>query len=59
MQNISYLIPLTSQLNSVRHVLINNSIDEYIFSNLFYAYFIFDIVSFYMFKNFQDYNKLS
>jgi len=44
MQDISYLIPLTSQLNSVRNVLINNSIDNYIFSNLFFAHTFFSIL---------------
>ena len=44
MQDISYLIPLTSQLNSVRHVLINNSIDEYIFSDLFFIHNFFSIL---------------
>ena len=44
MQNISYLIPLTSQLNSVRHVLINNSLDEYVFSGIFYIHTIFSIL---------------
>ena len=43
MQNISYLIPLTSQLNSTRHVLIHNSLDEYIFSEIFYIHTLFSI----------------
>ena len=41
MQDISYLIPLTSQLNSVRYVLINNSLDEYVFSGIFYMHTLF------------------
>ncbi len=45
MQSISNLIPLTSQLNSVRHVLINNSLDEYMFSNIFFMHIFFSIVS--------------
>lgn len=48
MQDISYLIPLTSQLDSVRHVLINNSMDEYIFSELFYAHTLFSILFLFM-----------
>ena len=53
MQNISNLIPLTSQLNSVRHVLIHNSLDEYVFSGIFFMrMFYFLIVSFHMFKIF-------
>lgn len=44
MQNISYIIPLTSQLNSARHVLITNSMDEYIFSNLFFMHIAFSIL---------------
>lgn len=44
MQDISYLIPLTSQLNSVRHVLINNSTDNYIFSDLFFTHSFFSLL---------------
>ena len=44
MQDISYLIPLTSQLNSVRYVLINNSLDEYVFSGIFYMHTLFSIL---------------
>lgn len=44
MQNISNYIPLTTQLNSARHVLINNSLDEYIFSNLFLVHILVSIV---------------
>ena len=44
LQNISYLIPLTSQLNSTRHLLINDSFNEYIFSNLFLMHIFFSII---------------
>ena len=44
MQNISYLIPMTSQLNSVRHVLINNSVDVYMFSNIFFLHIILSLL---------------
>lgn len=44
MQNISNYIPLTIQLNSVRHVLINNSLDDYIFSYLFFMHILVSIV---------------
>ncbi len=44
MQIISNFIPLTSQLNSARYVLINNSVDEYILSNLFFMHIFFSIV---------------
>lgn len=44
MQDISYLIPLTSQLNSVRYVLINNSLDDYVFSELFYIHISFSML---------------
>ena len=44
MQDVSHLIPLTSQLNSVRHVLINNAFDEYIFSSLFYMHSLFSML---------------
>ena len=44
MQNISFFIPLTSQLNSARHLLINNSLDEYIFSNLFLIHLFFSVI---------------
>jgi len=44
MQSISNLIPLTSQLNSVRHVLINNSLNEYMFSNLFLMHIFFSMM---------------
>ena len=43
MQNISNRIPLTSQLNSARQILINNSFDDYIFSNLFYFHILFSV----------------
>ena len=43
MQNISNYIPLTSQLNSARQLLINNSFDDYIFSNLFYFHILFSV----------------
>tara|TARA_Y100000589_G_C27146269_1_gene626969 strand:+ start:67 stop:891 length:825 start_codon:yes stop_codon:yes gene_type:complete len=43
MQNISNHIPLTSQLNSARQILINNSFDDYIFSNLFYFHILFSV----------------
>ena len=48
MQNISNLIPLTKQLNSIRFVLINNSVDEYLFSYLFFTHFLFSIVLFFI-----------
>lgn len=44
MQNISNYIPLTNQLNSVRQVLINNSLDEYIYSNLFFIHLFSSIL---------------
>lgn len=44
MQDISFLIPLTSQLNSVRHLLVNNSVDEYIFSELFFMHILFSLL---------------
>lgn len=44
MQDISYLIPLTSQLNSVRYVLINNSLDDYLYSGLFYIHISFSML---------------
>ena len=44
MQSISNLIPFTNQLNSARNVLINNSIDDYLFSNLFFLHFFFSIL---------------
>tara|TARA_B100000886_G_scaffold308285_1_gene241838 strand:+ start:1045 stop:1869 length:825 start_codon:yes stop_codon:yes gene_type:complete len=44
MQNISNIIPLTNQLNSVRHLLINNSLDQYIFSDLFFLHVFFSIL---------------
>ena len=43
MQKISDFIPLTSQLNSARHILINNSLDNYISSNLFYLHILFSL----------------
>ena len=48
MQNISDFIPLTSQLNSARHILINNYLDEYVFSNLFYIHIFFSVVFFFL-----------
>lgn len=51
MQSISNFIPLTSQLNSARYVLINNSIDAYIFSNLFFIHIFFSI--FFLFVSFR------
>jgi ABC-2 type transport system permease protein len=44
MQNISDFIPLTLQLNSARSILINNSIDNYIFSTLFFTHIFFSIL---------------
>ena len=44
MQNISNYIPLTNQLNSVRQVLINNSLDEYIYSTLFFIHLFSSIL---------------
>lgn len=44
MQSISNFIPLTSQLNSARHVLINNSLDGYMFSDLFYIHILFSLI---------------
>ncbi len=44
MQNISNFIPLTSQLNSARLLLINNTFDQYIFSNLFFMHISFSIL---------------
>jgi ABC-2 type transport system permease protein len=43
MQNLSIFMPLTTQLNSLRYLLINNAFDDYIFSNLFYLHFLFSI----------------
>ncbi len=43
MQKISNYIPLTNQLNSVRQLLINNTFDSYIFSNLFYVHVLFSV----------------
>lgn len=43
MQKISDFIPLTSQLNSARHILINNSLDNYISSNLFCLHILFSL----------------
>ena len=48
MQNVSNLIPLTSQLNSVRHILIHNSLDEYVFSGIFYAHVLFSLLFLFM-----------
>ena len=54
MQNIANYIPLTSQLNSTRQLLINNSLDEYIYSNLFFIHLFLSIffllLCFYVFK---------
>lgn len=51
MQDISNLIPFTSQLNSARHVLINNSMDLYIFSNAFFIDILFSLL--FLFFSFQ------
>ena len=45
MQSVSNLIPLTSQLHSVRHVLINNSLNEYMYSDLFFMHIFLSIAS--------------
>jgi len=44
MQKISDIIPLTHQLNSIRYLLINNSLDQYIFSNLFFLHVFISII---------------
>ena len=44
MQKISNIIPLTHQLNSIRYILINNSFDEYMFSNLFFLHIFISII---------------
>lgn len=44
MQNISNFIPLTIQLNSARDVLINNSLNEYIFSSLFFIHIFCSLI---------------
>lgn len=43
MQTLSIFMPLTSQLQTLRHLLINGSFDEYIFSDLFYMHNLFSI----------------
>lgn len=51
MQTISDFIPLTSQLNSARHILLNDSLDNYISSNLFYLHILFSL--FFLFCSMQ------
>lgn len=43
MQKISYLIPLTKQLNSARELMINNTLNEYMYSSLFFIHLSFSI----------------
>jgi ABC-2 type transport system permease protein len=43
MQNIANYIPLTKQLNSTRQVLINNFLDPYIYSHLFFMHLFLSI----------------
>jgi ABC-2 type transport system permease protein len=54
MQNIANYIPLTKQLNSTRQVLINNFLDPYIYSNLFFMHLFLSIffllLCFYVFQ---------
>ena len=54
LQNISYFLPFTSQLNSVRHLLINNSMDFYLFSNLFFIHIFFSLL--FIFFSLQIFN---
>ena len=43
MQTISNLIPLTQQLNSARELIINNTLNAYMLSNLFFIHLSFSI----------------